>query len=106
MITQTQVKPRVKKQDRLLISLNKQSAIKNRLDSLQIKYNGLELVDIIKLAVVKLDNETPEMDETQWLLNNPAYGQRLVEEIKEIKKGNFKPVTFEFEQFLSEYDQE
>jgi antitoxin component of RelBE/YafQ-DinJ toxin-antitoxin module len=91
-------------------SMNTKTLYKSKMTSLQIPLNqsdketaelvtqeilGLSLGSTIKMIVkiIAQKKEIPlninlsqEFDETKWLLNNPAFGQRLLDSIEKVNK--------------------
>lgn len=79
-------------------TLPKVGTINDRIENLLLKFRGFEFPDIVKMALIKLDNDTPypaySKSETEWLLSNPAYGSHLLESVKQINQATPPLKTF------------
>jgi hypothetical protein len=90
MTTQT-----IAKTGRYQITLPKTPPITNRIESLLRKYNGMNLTEIIKLSLIKLDNETDlvdtTQDETDYIKSDPKLYARLLKAKTDFDNENFNP---------------
>ena len=81
------------KTGRYQITLPKTPPITNRIESLLKKYNGMNLTEILKLSLIKLDNDTEMVDtaqnETDYVKSDTNLYEYLLKAKAEFDAGNF-----------------
>jgi hypothetical protein len=83
----------ITKTGRYQITLPKTPPITNRIESLLKKYNGMNLTEILKLSLIKLDNDTDivdtAQDETDYVKSDKNLYEYLLKAKADFDAGNF-----------------
>jgi hypothetical protein len=84
----------ITKPQRYQITLPKTSQINNRIASLLQKYDGMTLTEIVKLAIIQLDNSNNlSIEETDYIKSDPVLYKRLLKSKQTIENGTVSPVV-------------
>ena len=79
-----------KSTSRWQITLPKQDSISIRINNLLQKYEGMNLVEITKLALIQLDNNTSTPTETDLIRQNTGLYNYLLQTKKNLDKDNLE----------------